>query len=222
MLRSRVSYPPAPPKAPPRGCSRAVSCVGRPTHQDEPQAPWRACSGRYAAVGVWVARPTMGLVAHRLWVRNRTVNSAGNLPAAVQLRWLAVVQLYRDFLLPRRPQQARAGWPWERLRGHRKGHLAVMFAFRRGICVRFLTRVNVQGKGENTCSQICQGALMQKQKHSSWGSLNSCGSICFSTPEAKRRRVKSSCFDFPYWAAYTLMSEYFLLRLSNRQRLSPS
>ena len=61
VLRSRVSYPPAPPKAPPRGCSRAVSCVGRPTHQDEPQAPWRACSGRYAAVGVWVARPTMGL-----------------------------------------------------------------------------------------------------------------------------------------------------------------
>ena len=116
VLRSRVSYPPAPPKAPPRGCSRAVSCVGRPTHQDEPQAPWRACSGRYAAVGVWVARPTMGLVAHRLWVRHRTVNSAGNLPAAVQLRWLAVVQLYRDFLLPRRPQQARAGWPWERLR----------------------------------------------------------------------------------------------------------
>ena len=52
VLRSRVSYPPAPPKAPPRGCSRAVSCVGRPTHQDEPQAPWRACSGRYAAVGV--------------------------------------------------------------------------------------------------------------------------------------------------------------------------
>ena len=96
VLRSRVSYPPAPPKAPPRGCSRAVSCVGRPTHQDEPQAPWRACSGRYAAVGVWVARPTMGLVAHRLWVRNRTVNSAGNLPAAVQLRWLAVVQLCRD------------------------------------------------------------------------------------------------------------------------------
>ena len=61
MLRSRVSYPPAPPKAPPRGCSRAVNCVGRPTHQDEPQALWRACSGRYAAVGVWVARPTMGL-----------------------------------------------------------------------------------------------------------------------------------------------------------------
>eukprot|EP00964_Phaeocystis_antarctica_P113239 scaffold77299_cov52-Phaeocystis_antarctica.AAC.2 len=38
--------PPALPKVPPRGCSRAASWGGRPSLQDEPHAPWRACSGR--------------------------------------------------------------------------------------------------------------------------------------------------------------------------------
>ena len=55
--------PPAPPKAPPRCHSRGVSWARRHNLQDEPQAPWSARSGRYAAVCVCAAPPTRDLSA---------------------------------------------------------------------------------------------------------------------------------------------------------------
>ena len=118
--------PPAPPKAPPRCQSRGVSWARRHNLQDEPQAPWSARSGRYAAVCMCAATPTRDLSAQppdrmptvalaRAMVRHRF----RGLRAGYEL--LKVTHCGRV-----RPARLVAAWPSQRLRRHRKGHSAVM------------------------------------------------------------------------------------------------
>ena len=71
-LKIRIYCLPAPPKAPPRHCSRAASWVGRPNHQGEPHAPGAPLSGRCAAGSLCASPPTMSFSAQ----------PAGSTPAA--------------------------------------------------------------------------------------------------------------------------------------------
>ena len=132
-LKIRIYCLPAPPKAPPRHCSRGASWAGRLNHQGEPNAPGLPLSVRCAAACLCATPPTTGLSAQHPY-RTPAVALARSI---VRHRLTSVWAGYEQLQVTKsgrvRPDRLLASWPPERLRRPRKGHLVVRIRRRCGL-----------------------------------------------------------------------------------------